>query len=299
MVGSAIVRALQCDGFSNILTISSSELDLRDFKSTEEYFQNHSPEYVFMAAAKVGGIMANLKYQGQFIYDNLMMQTNLIHISHLTGVRKFLFLGSSCIYPKQAPQPLKEEYLWTGPLEPTNDAYAVAKLAGVKMCQAYAKQYDCNFISVMPSNLYGPNDNYDLKNSHVLPALIRKFCQAKENKIDEVEVWGTGNPKREFLHVDDLVEACLYLMANYNEPEIINVGTGEDNTIKYLAEKIKALIEYQGKITYDTSKPDGTMQKLLDVSKINALGWSSKIKLEDGLGMAIQDFQTNEQILKY
>ena len=283
LVGSAIVRKLQEEGFSNLLLRTSSEVDLRNQEAVKAFFEAEKPEYVFMAAAKVGGINANNIYPADFIYDNLCIQNNVIHQSYKTGVKKMLFLGSSCIYPKNAEQPIKEEYLLSGYLEPTNDAYAIAKIAGIKMCQSYHKQYGCNFISAMPTNLYGPGDNYDLKNSHVLPALLRKFHEAKLNGEPTVTVWGTGKPRREFLHADDLAEACLFLMDNYDSPEIINIGVGKDISIGEMAQMIKNITGYEGEIVFDASMPDGTFRKLLDVSKLNGLGWEAKIGFEEGV----------------
>ncbi|MFY9307637.1 MAG: GDP-L-fucose synthase [Bacteroidia bacterium] len=283
MVGSAIIRRLQQSGFNNIITRSSKELDLKNQQAVETFFVSEKPEYVFLAAAKVGGIVANNTYRADFIYENIMIQSNVIHYSYLNGVKKLLFLGSSCIYPKMAPQPLKEEYLLTGLLESTNEPYAIAKIAGIKMCDAYRSQYGCNYISVMPTNLYGPNDNYDLKNSHVLPALIRKFHTAKIQNQPAVEIWGTGSPMREFLHVDDLADACFYLMQNYNEPGLINIGVGEDLSIKELALLVKKIVGYTGELKFDTSKPDGTPRKLMDVSKLHSFGWKHKIDLEAGI----------------
>ncbi|MEY4383328.1 MAG: hypothetical protein RI995_870, partial [Bacteroidota bacterium] len=256
------------------------------------------PEYVFLAAAKVGGIVANNTYRADFLYENLAIQNHVIHASYQNAVKKLMFLGSSCIYPKLAPQPLKESYLLTGPLEPTNEPYAIAKIAGIKMCEAYRDQYGCNFISVMPTNLYGPNDNYSLENSHVLPAMIRKFHEAKQNKLPSMTLWGTGSPMREFLHADDLAEACLYLMENYNEKELVNVGTGEDVTIKELALLVQQIVGFEGEIIWDTSRPDGTPRKLMDVSKLHALGWKHQIQLKEGIQMAYQDFLTNPSIRK-
>lgn len=283
MVGSALVRKLQAEGFSNLILRTSSQLDLRDQKAVEQFFEQERPDYVFLAAAKVGGILANDSFPADFLYENLMIQNNVIHQSYLNGVKKLLFLASSCIYPKMAPQPLKEEYLLTGSLEPTNEAYAIAKIAGVKMCENYSKQYGCKFISVMPTNLYGPNDNYDLKTSHVLPALLRKFHEAKKEGKPTVEVWGTGTPKREFLHVDDLAEACLHLMQTYEGSVSVNIGTGEDISIKDLAELIKEMVGFRGEILWDTSKPDGTPRKLLDVNLIQSLGWKHEILLHEGI----------------
>jgi len=279
LVGSAIVRMLHMKGYTNILSTPSSHFDLRRQDDVERFFKTNEPEYVYLAAAKVGGIGANKDYPGHFIYDNLMIQSNIIHAARKFGVKKLLFLGSSCIYPKMCEQPIKEEYLMTGPLEPTNDAYAIAKIAGIKMCQAYRKQYGFNAISLMPTNLYGPNDNFDLETSHVLPALIRKFHEAN----DEVTLWGDGSAMREFLHVDDLAEACFTCMLKYNEPEPINVGTGEDVTIEELAEIIGDVVGYRGKIIWDTSKPNGTPRKVLNVDKIKSLGWEPKITLRQGI----------------
>ena len=290
MVGSAILRRLEREGYKNLVTRARQELDLTDQQAVETFFQDEKPEYVFLAAAKVGGILANSTYPAEFIYENLAIQTNIIHQSYLHGVKKLLFLGSSCIYPKNAPQPMKEDCLLTGELEPTNEPYAVAKIAGIKMCQAYNKQYGTNFISVMPTNLYGPGDNYDLETSHVLAALIRKFHEAKQEGKPYVEVWGSGKPRREFLHVDDLAEACLFLMQKYDESEIVNIGTGSDLSIEELAELIKETIGYAGYIKYDSSKPDGTLLKLLDASRINKLGWQPKIKLAEGIKATYDNF---------
>jgi GDP-L-fucose synthase len=290
MVGSAIVRKLTSLGYTNLLTRTSAELDLRNQQQVSDFFEVEKPEYVFLAAAKVGGIVANNTYRADFLYENLAIQNNIIHGSYLNKVKKLMFLGSSCIYPKLAPQPLKESYLLSGYLEPTNEPYAIAKIAGIKMCEAYRAQYGCNFISVMPTNLYGTNDNYDLVNSHVLPAMIRKFHEAKENGASEMTLWGTGSPMREFLHADDLAEACLFLMENYNESELVNIGTGEDVTIENLAALVKQIIGFQGEIVWDTAKPDGTPRKLMDVSKLHGLGWHHKIALEDGIKLAYQDF---------
>jgi GDP-L-fucose synthase len=283
MVGSAILRKLKGDEYENFLLPTSTELDLRDQKAVQQFFDKEKPEFVFLAAAKVGGILANNSYKADFIYENIMIQNNVIHESYKTGVKKLLFLGSSCIYPKMAPQPLKEDYLLTGILEPTNEPYAIAKIAGIKMCDAYRDQYGCNFISVMPTNLYGPNDNYDLNNSHVLPALIRKIHEAREKGAKEVTVWGSGTPKREFLHADDLADACVYLMKEYNEAGLVNIGVGEDISIKELAELIKDIIGFKGNLVFDTSKPDGTPRKLLDVSKLHSMGWKAKISLRQGI----------------
>jgi GDP-L-fucose synthase len=289
LAGSAIVRKLKSEGYSNLLLRTSAELDLRDQVAVKEFFENEKPEYVFLAAAKVGGINANNTYPADFIYENLCIQNNVIHQSYKNGVKKLLFLGSSCIYPKNAQQPIKEEYLLSGYLEPTNDAYAIAKIAGLKMCQSYHKQYGCNFISAMPTNLYGPGDNYDLKNSHVLPALLRKFFEAKMSGQPTVTIWGTGNPRREFLHVDDLASACFFLMKNYDDPKIINVGVGKDISIAEMAAVIKNISGYEGRMVFDTSMPDGTFQKLLDVSKINSLGWQPSIGFEEGLARTYRE----------
>ncbi|HEY5371664.1 MAG TPA: GDP-L-fucose synthase [Hanamia sp.] len=283
LVGGAIVRKLKDEGYQDLLLKTSAELDLRDQRSVKEFFEKEKPEYVFLSAAKVGGINANNIYPADFIYDNLCIQNNVIHQSYKNSVKKLLFLGSSCIYPKNADQPIKEEYLLSGYLEPTNDAYAIAKIAGLKMCQSYHKQYGCNFISAMPTNLYGPGDNYDLKNSHVLPALLRKFFEAKMNGEPTVTIWGTGNPRREFLHVDDLASACFFLMEKYDAPDIINVGVGKDISIAEMAAMIKKISGYEGKMVFDTSMPDGTFQKLLDISKIASLGWQPSIGFEEGL----------------
>lgn len=290
MVGSAIVRRLNELGYNNIITRTSSELDLKDFDKTVAFLQEEKPDYVFLAAAKVGGIVANNTYRAQFLFENMQIQNSVIHGSYLAGVKKLMFLGSSCIYPKFAPQPLKEEYLLTGTLEPTNEPYAIAKIAGIKMCETYREQYGCNFISVMPTNLYGPNDNYDLNNSHVLPAMIRKFHEAKKTGNPSVELWGTGSPMREFLHADDLADACVYLMLNYNEKELINIGTGVDITIKELAETIKNEVGYEGEIVWNTDKPDGTPRKLMDVSKLHSHGWKHKIDLKEGIEMVYKDY---------
>jgi GDP-L-fucose synthase len=290
MVGSAIYRKLVKEGFTNFVTRSSSELDLRNQQQVSDFFAQEKPEYVFLAAAKVGGIIANNTYRADFLYDNLQIQNNVIHSSYVNGVKKLMFLGSSCIYPKMAPQPLKEEYLLTGLLEPTNEPYAIAKIAGIKMCDAYRDQYGCNYISVMPTNLYGLNDNYHPQNSHVLPALIRRFHEAKEQNAAEVVIWGTGSPKREFLFADDLAEACFYLMQNYNEPGLVNIGTGEDLSIKDLALLIKQIIGYTGEINFDTAKPDGTPRKLMDVTKLTNAGWKYHTTLEQGITLAYNDF---------
>lgn len=283
MVGSAIVRHLEADGFNNIIVKTSKELDLRNQQAVEDFFQSEKPEYVFLAAAKVGGIHANNTYRADFLYDNLAMEANVIHSAHENKVKKLLFLGSSCIYPKMAEQPLKEESLLTGLLEPTNEPYAIAKIAGIKLCESYREQYQANFISAMPTNLYGPNDNYDLNNSHVLPALIRKFHTAKVNNEPNVTVWGTGSPLREFLHVDDLAEALVFLMNNYDEKLFVNVGYGEDLSIKDLALLVKEVVGYEGDLVFDTSKPDGTPRKLMDSSRIHKLGWKPKISLKEGI----------------
>ncbi len=283
MVGSAICRKLNSLGHYNLILKSSKELDLRDQKSVANFFSNEQPEYVFLSAAKVGGILANFTYKADFIYDNLQIQNNIIHHAYKTRVKKLLFLGSSCIYPSMSPQPIKEDYLLTGSLESTNEPYAIAKIAGLKLCQFYKEQYGCNFISIMPTNLYGINDNFDLNSSHVLPAMIRKFHEAKINKKPFVELWGSGKPMREFLYVDDLAEACVFLMNNYNDSSLINVGTGKDLSILDLASKVKEIVNFSGNIIWDKSKPDGTSKKLLDVSKINSLGWKSKINLVEGI----------------
>ncbi len=288
MVGSAIQRALQAKGYRHFILRTSQEVDLRDQLAVARFFEKEKPDYVFLAAAKVGGILANNTYRAEFLYDNLMIQNNVIHQSYLNGVKKLLFLGSSCIYPKLAPQPLKEEYLLTGVLETTNEPYAIAKIAGIKLCDAYRSQYGCNYISVMPTNLYGPNDNYDLKNSHVLPALLRKFHEAKQTGAKEVMVWGSGKPRREFLHADDMADACLFLMENYNEEGIMNIGVGKDLSIAELAETIKHITGFTGTIRWDSSKPDGTPQKLLDVSKLTELGWRPKIDFIQGVRSVYQ-----------
>jgi GDP-L-fucose synthase len=296
MVGSAIMRNLQAKGFTNIVTRTSAELDLRSSQSVSDFFKEEKPDYVFLAAAKVGGIQANNVYRADFIYENLMIQNNVIHNSYLTGVKKLMFLGSSCIYPKLAPQPLKEESLLTGLLEETNEPYAIAKIAGIKMCESYKRQYGCNFISVMPTNMYGPNDNYNLTNSHVLPALIRKFHDAKEHNLPFVEMWGTGTPMREFLHADDLGDACVYLMNTYNEEKFVNIGSGTDLTIKDLALLVRKIVGYGGEIKHDLSKPDGTPRKLMDVSFLHSLGWKHKIELEEGIKMVYEDFKNKEGV---
>lgn len=289
MVGSAILKGLYKKGYNNIIFRKSNELDLRNQTQVSDFFKKERPDYVFLAAAKVGGILANNIYRGEFLYENLMIQNNVIHSSYLAGVKKLMFLGSSCIYPKLAPQPLKEEYLLTGLLEPTNEPYAIAKIAGIKMCDAYRAQYGCNFISVMPTNLYGPNDNYDLQNSHVLPALIRKFLTAKKNNDPSVILWGTGAPLREFLHADDLADACLFLMDEFNEDGLVNIGTGVDLSILDLAKMVQKVVGYEGIIEQDTSKPDGTPRKLMDVSKLHGMGWQHKISLEEGIKSVVEE----------
>lgn len=290
MVGSAIVRKLEKEGYVNLLTKTSAEMDLRDQQAVNKFFEKEKPYYVFLAAARVGGIMANNTYRAEFLYDNLMIEANIIHASYINKVKKLLFLGSSCIYPKLAPQPLKEEYLLSGFLEPTNEPYAVAKITGIKFCEYYREQYGCNYISAMPTNLYGPNDTYDLRNSHVLPALIRKFHAAKTGNEPFVTLWGTGTSKREFLYVDDVAEACFYLMQNYNEKQFVNIGTGEDLTIMELAELIKSIVGYKGEIILDKTKPDGTPRKLLDVSRIHSLGWRHTINLKEGIRKTYGNF---------
>lgn len=294
MVGSAIVRQLESEGYTNIVTRTSSELDLRDQAAVRTFFETERPTHVFMAAAKVGGIVANNTYRADFIYDNLAIEANVIKSSHEFGVEKMLFLGSSCIYPKLAPQPLKEDYLLEGYLEPTNEPYAIAKIAGIKMCEAFRDQYGCNFISAMPTNLYGPNDKYDLKNSHVLPALLRKFHSAVVEGKPFVEIWGTGTPRREFLHVDDLAEACLFLMENYDEKGFVNVGSGTDVSIRELAELVAKVTGFQGELRFDTSKPDGTPRKLMDVGRIERLGWKHRISLEEGIRSVYEDVKDSE-----
>ena len=289
MVGSAIVRALEQEGYTNIVYKTSSELDLRNQAAVNQFFEKERPQYVFLAAAKVGGIQANNIYRADFLYENLMIESNIIHASYVNKVNKLLFLGSSCIYPKMAPQPLKEEYLLTDELEHTNEPYAIAKIAGIKLCESYRRQYGCNFISAMPTNLYGPNDNYDLNNSHVLPALLRKFHTAKLNGEKEVTVWGSGNPMREFLYVDDLADACLFLMREYNGEEWMNVGTGKDLTIKELAQTIQKVTGFKGKIVFDSSKPDGTLRKLMDVSRLEKAGWKYTVELEDGIRQVYEE----------
>lgn len=291
MVGSAITRKLQKQGFTHLIQRTSSELDLRNQAAVQAFFEKERPDYVFLAAAKVGGIMANNIYRGEFLYENLMIQNNTIDAAYRNGVKKLMFLGSSCIYPKLAPQPLKEDYLLTGLLEETNEPYAIAKIAGIKLCDAYRSQYGCNFISVMPTNLYGPNDNYDLNNSHVLPALIRKFHEARMNNAPTVMLWGSGKPRREFLHADDLADACFYLMQHYNEPGLVNIGTGEDLEIGELALLIQRIVGYTGRIVHDTSKPDGTPRKLMDVSKLHGFGWKASIGLEDGIRRVYEEYK--------
>ena len=292
MAGSALLRHLTTLGYRNLVTRTSAELDLRDQARTHAFFRQERPDYVFLAAAKVGGIMANDRFRADFIYDNLMIQSNVIHAAREVGVRKLLFLGSSCIYPKLAPQPLKEEYLLTGLLEPTNEPYAVAKIAGIKMCDAYRSQYGCDFISAMPTNLYGPNDNYDLNQSHVLPALIRKFHEAREQGSESVVVWGTGAPRREFMHVDDLADACIFLMDHYSAGGPVNIGVGEDLTIKELAGMIQEIVGFRGNMVFDTSKPDGTPRKLMDISKLSAMGWKARISLREGIADVYSNFST-------
>ena len=294
MVGSSILRALQAKGYSNFILKTSAELDLRNQQAVADFFAFEKPDYVFLAAAKVGGIIANNTYRADFIYENMMIQSNVIHQAYLNGVKKLLFLGSSCIYPKLAPQPLKEEYLLTGLLEPTNEPYAIAKIAGIKMCDAYREQYGCNFISVMPTNLYGPNDNYDLNNSHVLPALLRKFITAKNDGATSVTIWGTGSPLREFLYSDDLAAACLFLMATHNEAGLVNIGVGEDISILDSAKMVKKIVGFEGDIITDTTKPDGTPRKLMDVSKLTNLGWKASISLEEGINKVYQEIKDRD-----
>ncbi|MDP4215087.1 MAG: GDP-L-fucose synthase [Bacteroidota bacterium] len=292
MVGSAICRALAAKGFTNLVTRTSDELDLRNQAAVDGFFEKERPDLVFLAAAKVGGILANNTYRAEFLYENLMIESHIIHAAYRCGVKKLMFLGSSCIYPKEAPQPLKEEYLLTGPLEPTNEPYAIAKIAGIKLCDAYRAQYGCNFISVMPTNLYGPNDNYDLQNSHVLPALIRRFHEARLNAAPSVVLWGSGRPRREFLHADDLADACLFLVQHYDQEGLVNIGTGVDLEIKELALLVKKIVGYEGEITHDLTKPDGTMRKLMDVSKLHGMGWTHRIGLEEGIRQAYADFRS-------
>ncbi len=298
MVGSAIVRALIQKGFTNLIYRTSKELDLRNQAAVEQFFKEEKPQFVFLAAGKVGGIVANNKYRADFLYDNLMIVSNIIHAAFTNEVTKLLFLGSSCIYPKMASQPIKEESLLTGPLEYTNEPYAIAKIAGIKLCETYRDQYGANFISVMPTNLFGINDNYHPENSHVLPALIRRFHEAKVQGLNEVVIWGSGQPRREFLFADDLADACLYLMDTYNEKEIVNIGSGQDLSIKELAELVKNVTGYKGDLVFDTSKPDGTPRKLMDVSKLNALGWHYKTALKEGMNIAYQDFLMKQQMLQ-
>jgi GDP-L-fucose synthase len=293
MAGSAIVRKLKAEGYNNFLFRSSAELDLRDQSAVARFFAAERPDYVVLAAAKVGGIYSNNKYRAEFLYDNLAIEANVIESAYRNNVGKLMFLGSSCIYPKMAPQPLKEEYLLTGKLEPTNEPYAIAKIAGIKLCEAYRDQYGCNFISVMPTNLYGPNDNYHPENSHVLPALLRKFHEGKVNSQPNVSVWGTGNALREFLHVDDFADACIFLMNHYDDKEFVNIGVGKDISIKDLAYLIKKVTGYSGEIVFDTDKPDGTPRKLMDTSKLNALGWKPNINLEDGIASVYKDYVIN------
>ena len=296
MVGSAIMRNLQKQGYTNFITKTSAELDLRNQQAVADFFAKEKPDYVFLAAAKVGGIQANNIYRADFIYENLMIQNNVIHFSFVNKVKKLMFLGSSCIYPKLAPQPLKEEYLLSGFLEDTNEPYAIAKIAGIKMCESYKRQHGCDFISVMPTNLYGPNDNYNLNNSHVLPALIRKFHDAKESNSPSVEMWGTGTPMREFLHSDDMADACVYLMKNYSGEKIVNIGTGVDLTIKDLALLVKKIVGYTGEIKHDLTKPDGTPRKLMDVGYLHSLGWKHKIELEEGIRAVYEDFRKKQGV---
>ena len=294
MVGSAILRKLKKEGFTNFVYTTSQELDLKNQAAVNAFFEREKPDHVFLAAAKVGGILANNTYRAEFIYDNIMIQSNVINAAHKSGVTKLMFMGSSCIYPKFAPQPLQEDYLLTGLLEPTNEPYAIAKISGIKMCDAYRSQYGCDFISVMPTNLYGPNDNYDLKKSHVLPALIRKFHEAKKENKPEVMMWGTGSPKREFLHVDDLEDACFYLMQNYSEEGLVNIGTGEDIAIIELARLVKKIVGYEGKIANDLTKPDGTPRKLMNVSKLANAGWTATIGLEEGIRSVYDSLKDKE-----
>lgn len=295
LVGSAIMRRLRAEGFTNILTATRSQLDLRDQAAVTYWFRANRPEYVFLVAGTVGGIMANSTRPAEFIYDNLMIHATVVHAAHVYPVKKLLYLGSSCIYPRECPQPMKEEHLLSSPLEPTNEPYAIAKIAGIKLCQSYRRQYGCNFISAMPTNLYGPNDNFNLTSSHVLPALIRKFHDAKEAGLDEVVIWGTGSPRREFLHVDDLADACLFLMHNWDEEIHINVGTGEDLTIRELAEMVGGIVHPKARLVFDASKPDGTPQKLLDVSRLHALGWRHKTGLQEGIASTYQWFLAHRE----
>tara|TARA_B100001540_G_C15811349_1_gene644685 strand:- start:1811 stop:2749 length:939 start_codon:yes stop_codon:yes gene_type:complete len=292
MVGSAIFRLLKSEGYYNLILRTSSDLDLREQDHVKEFFEKEKPEYVFLAAAKVGGILANSTYKAEFLYDNMMIQNNVIHQSYKNNVKKLLFLGSSCIYPKHAPQPLKEEYLLTDSLEPTNEPYAIAKISGIKMCEFYREQYGCNFISVMPTNLYGPNDNYDLTTSHLVPALLRKFFYAKQNLSEYVEIWGDGTPYREFLHVDDCASACLFLMQNYNEKQFLNIGTGVEHNIKEVADLIKDKIDFKGDLVFNTDYPNGTPRKLMDVSRINQLGWSYTISFEEGVENVLRNLDS-------
>ena len=296
MVGSAIIRKLRSEGYENIVVRNSAGLDLRNQVAVSDFFEEEKPEYVFLAAAKVGGIQANNIYRAEFIYDNLMIEANVIHAAYQHAVKKLMFLGSSCIYPKMAPQPLKEEYLLTGLLEETNEPYAIAKIAGIKLCEAYRAQYGCNFISVMPTNLYGPNDNYDLNSSHVLPALMRKVIEAKQTEAPFIEMWGSGSPSREFLHVDDLADACFFLMQQYNEAAFVNIGTGEDITIRELTMLIKDIAGYKGDIKHDATKPDGTPRKLMDVSKLHSLGWKSSISLQEGIRMVYDEVKDSNWV---
>ncbi len=295
MVGSGLERKLRKEGYNNIVTRTSAELDLRNQQAVNDFFEKERPAYVILSAAKVGGIHANNTYRAEFIYDNLMIEANIIHAAYLNGITKLLFLGSSCIYPKMAPQPLKEEYLLSGYLESTNQPYAIAKIAGIEMCDSYRAQYGCNFISAMPTNLYGTNDNYHPENSHVLPALIRRIVLAKKKNDPTVTIWGTGTPRREFLHVDDLADACYFLLQNYNEQGLVNIGCGADVSIKELAELIVSEVEYEGQLVFDTTKPDGTPRKLMDTSKINNIGWKARIGLKNGLQRTIKEFSTREQ----
>lgn len=298
MAGSAIKRKLWQQGYLNFVTRTSAELDLRNQADVQAFFESEKPDYVFLAAAKVGGILANNLYRAEFLYDNLMIESNVIHSSYLSGVKKLMFLGSSCIYPKHASQPMKEDAILTGVLEPTNEPYAIAKIAGIKLCDAYRDQYGCNFISVMPTNLYGPNDNYHPQNSHVLPALIRKFHEAKKSNADQAVVWGTGTPKREFLHADDMADACVYLMSNYNEPGLINIGVGEDISISELANTVKDIVGYTGTINFDATKPDGTPRKLMDISKLTSMGWKATIPLTEGISSVYKDLIQNDVLEK-
>jgi len=299
MVGSALLRKLQAEGYDNFALKTSKELDLRNQTQVYDFFEQEKPDYVFLAAAKVGGIMANNLFRAEFIYENIMIQSNVIHAAYVHGAKKLMFLGSSCIYPKMAPQPLKEDYLLTGPLEYTNEPYAIAKIAGIKMCDAYRSQYGSSFISVMPTNLYGPNDNYDLQSSHVLPALIRKFHEAKVNGDSSVTIWGTGKPRREFLHADDLADACYFLMLNYDEAGLVNIGTGEDLEIGELAVMIRDIVGFKGEIVHDTSKPDGTPRKLMDVSKLHSLGWKHQMELRQGLEKVYEEFAFSARHIGY